>query len=146
MTKNPPQRQTRTGDLWRRWSAIVDRRTDLGRARRQNIVTAYNLALTRRAEGQHRTKQLRRENLDGTEFVDVELQPGDAAVGRTIQELAAALPCECVLVSVRRAGRLLIPHGSTQLQAGDRVTAFVSEEAERQLFGCLRGDRPLSDR
>jgi CIC family chloride channel protein len=116
----------------------------LGLIRRESIITAYNLALTRRAEGQHRTKQLRRENLDGTEFVDVVLQPEDRAVGRTIQELAAELPYECVLVSVRRAGRLLIPHGSTQLEAGDRVTAFVSEQAEGQLFGCLQGDRPVS--
>ena len=65
-------------------------------------------------------------NIDGTVFSEITLQPGDPAVGKRLAELSPAFPLECILVSVRRQGRMLIPHGDTVFRAGDQVTLFVS--------------------
>ncbi len=115
----------------------------VGLLRRHDIIRAYNIAVTRRAELQHRIKRMKDQNLDGTTFVDVELRPGDAAVGRTVQGLAQDLPAECVLMAVRRDGRILIPHGTTVLQAGDHVTAFTAEGEKASVERCLSGADPF---
>ena len=116
----------------------------LGMVRRMDIIRAYNLALTRRAELQHRTAQMRLQHLDNTEFVEMELRADSPCVGCTVRELAERLPSEAVLVSIRRpSGQVIIPRGDTVLRAGDRVTAFVvtaaKEELRRQLLGDGKG-------
>ena len=109
----------------------------VGMITRYDVVNAYNTGLMRRAELQHRTRQLRVRNIDGAEFVRVTITPEDSTHNHTVSELAAGLPHDCVLVSVRRAGRLLIPHGDTRLQAGDEITAFVSHAQRDELLQRL---------
>ena len=111
----------------------------VGIIRRGDIVNAYNVGLTRRAIVQQRIQQKQVQNLDGTEFIDLTIHPGDIACGQTIQSLARCLPHDCVLVSVRRNGRLLIPHGDTQLQGGDQITAFLAHHERDAFVTCLRG-------
>lgn len=113
----------------------------LGLIRRADILRAYNLALTRRAELQHRARRMQLRNLDGTEFVDLRLAEGDNAVGKTVQDIACLLPYECILISIRREGRVLIPHGDTKFQAGDHVTAFIRNRDAESLHACLRGNQ-----
>ena len=98
----------------------------LGIVKRHDIIRAYNIALARRAELQHRAKRMRIRNIDGTEFIEIRLEEGDRAVGHTVQEVARQLPRDCILVSIRRRGRMLIPHGDTVFQVGDGITAFVN--------------------
>ena len=43
------------------------------------------------------------------------------------------LPNECVLISITRAGELIIPRGPTLLQAGDKVLVLVGASAIHQL-------------
>lgn len=107
---------------------VVDRARPtrlLGLIRREDIIRAYSVALARRAELQHRAKRMQLRDIDGTEFVEVVLSPGDRGVGTPVQEIAKELPSDCILVSIRRDGRLVIPHGDTLLKAGDRITAFA---------------------
>lgn len=105
---------------------------------RQDIIRAYDLALTRRDEIQHRAERMRQlQQEDGTEFVDVYLTEGDTAVGQDIKSVARALPGDCVLVSIERDGRVIIPHGDTVLRAGDRVTAFTRVQDADALYGVL---------
>lgn len=107
----------------------------VGLIRGNDIIRAYNKAIARRVELQHRSERLRLGKLTGTEFVEVEVHPASGVVGRRISELS--LPGEGVLVSIQRGRRLIIPHGATVLEAGDRVTALVdsrSMEAFRSLF------------
>lgn len=110
----------------------------IGWIRRDDIIRAYNMAITRRAELQHRTKRMQLRNLDNTEFVEIELKAGDQAIGQTILDVAPALPKECILVSIRRNGKMMIPHGDTRLQEGDRITAFVSVHDAQAVHNCLR--------
>ena len=113
----------------------------LGMVRRRDIVRAYNMALTRRAELQHRAARIRLRSLDNTEFLEVDIHPDSPCVDSTLVELAVRLPQEAVLVSIRRSsGQVVIPHGDTVLQAGDSVTVFVVSSAAGELRQQLLGD------
>lgn len=100
----------------------------VGLIRRADIIKAYNTAIIRRMELQQRTEHLRLGKMTGTEFVELEVDPDSAIVGKALRDLQ--LPHECVLVSVRRGRRLIIPHGDTVLQPGDKLTAFIAEECK----------------
>jgi hypothetical protein len=54
------------------------------------------------------------------------------------------LPEECVLISIRRQGRILIPHGDTLFLAGDQITAFVRTKNRQLLEESLQGVPPQS--
>lgn len=110
----------------------------LGVIRREEVIRAYNMALARRAELQHRAKRAQLRNIDGTEFVDITLNEGDGAVGKRLVEIAPLLPQDSIIISVRRDGRMLIPHGQTVFQAGDSITAFVRTSDIEQLFNALK--------
>ncbi|MFQ5859560.1 MAG: chloride channel protein [Anaerolineae bacterium] len=124
---------------------VVDRanpRKLLGVIRRRDIVRAYNLAIMRRQEIQHRMDRLRLGRVIGAEFLEVEVLLDSPAVGVVLKKLP--LPRDCVIVSIRRGRRVLIPHGDTVLQVGDKVTAFVEIEDEDALARCFNPDRQLT--
>jgi CIC family chloride channel protein len=95
----------------------------LGLIRGNDIIRAYNKAIARRVELQHRAERLRLGKVTGTEFVEADVHPSSPLAGRPIKELD--LPSDCILVSIQRGRRLVIPHGNTVLQPGDQVTALV---------------------
>jgi CIC family chloride channel protein len=118
----------------------------IGLIRREDIIRAYDIAITRRAEIQHLMREehsLRSE--EGTEFVEIILGPDDSVVGKKLQEIAPHLPTECILVSVRRNGQVLIPHGYTIFRAGDQITAFTRSQDAEKLFHCLRGQNESNE-
>ncbi|MCB0046697.1 MAG: chloride channel protein [Caldilineaceae bacterium] len=100
----------------------------LGVIKRHDIIRAYTIALSRRAELQHRAKRMQIRNIDGTRFADLTIEPTDFAAGKPLHKIAMRMPGECILVSIRRNGRILIPHGDTLFQPGDTVTAFVQSD------------------
>ncbi len=73
--------------------------------------------------------------MTGTKFVELEIPPDSPVVGRRLDEVT--LPRDCVIVAIRRGRRILIPHGDTVLEPGDRVTAFVEVEDEDALRESL---------
>ena len=103
----------------------------VGLIRGNDIIRAYNKAIARRVELQHRAERLRLGKVTGTEFVESEVHPASSLAGQQIRELD--WPSECVLISIQRGRRLVIPHGDTILQPGDRVTALVDTHC-RELF------------
>lgn len=110
----------------------------VGWIRRDDIIRAYNMAISRRADLQHQTKRMQLRNLDNTEFVEIHLKPGDQGVGKTILDVAPTLPKECILVSIRRNGKMMIPHGDTTLQVGDQITAFTDVGDTPKVKRCLQ--------
>ncbi len=76
----------------------------------------------------------RGEDVRHGEYVLTDVSP---AVGKRIAEVG--LPGGCLVLEVNRRGRLLIPHGDTVLQAGDRVLVAAEAEelpaVERALLG-----------
>jgi chloride channel protein, CIC family len=116
----------------------------VGMIGRQDIIRAYDLALTKRDEIQHRAERmLQLQKEDGTEFVDIYLAESDQAVGMDIKTVAQQLPRECVLVSIERNGRVIIPHGNTVLRAGDHLVAFTRAEDAQALFTILHHEDAL---
>ena len=109
----------------------------LGLIQRRDIVEAYQIARTKRAEIQHRTQRMKVRNIDGTEFVELILKENSLATGRTVGEIASTLPHECILISIRREGNMLIPHGETELQTGDQLTAFIRSEDVENFYKSL---------
>lgn len=110
----------------------------LGLIRRPDIIKAYDLALTRRDEIQQRSQRVQAlKQQDGTQFVEIYLNADDAVVGQSVQSVAAQLPDDCVLISIERAGKVIIPHGSTLFEAGDHITAFTRVDEAELLFSSL---------
>ncbi|MFQ6057662.1 MAG: chloride channel protein [Anaerolineae bacterium] len=119
---------------------VVDRRNPrklVGLLRRYDIVRAYNVGIMRRMELQHRTERLRLGKLTGTEFVEVDIEEGSPAAGKAIKELP--LPRDCIIVSVRRGRQILIPHGDTVLEPGDRATALIDEDCREPFLRLFQG-------
>lgn len=68
-------------------------------------------------------------------IVEEKVHPDSLAVGKAIRDLM--LPEECVLAAVLRKGELLIPKGSTILQAADEVIAVIHSDHMDQLADLL---------
>jgi CIC family chloride channel protein len=111
----------------------------LGLLWREGISRAYTLGLTRRVEIQQQTRPVQRRYEEGTEFVDIPLVAHDKVVGKTVADVATTMPKDCLLVSIQRDGRVIIPHGDTVFQAGDQVTALIRNQDTKKLFHCLHG-------
>jgi CIC family chloride channel protein len=95
----------------------------VGLIRGNDIIRAYNKAIARRVELQHRAERLRLGKVTGTEFIEADVHSASPLAGQQVKELN--LPSDCVLISIQRGRRLVIPHGDTVLLPEDRVTALV---------------------
>lgn len=114
----------------------------VGTIRRSDIVKAYNVALARRREGEPEIEKLPALPNPQMCFLDIAITPESPAVHKTLASLAPRLPYECVVVSVRRQGALLVPHGNTVLQSGDVLNVFVRRADEMQLRNCFAEPKP----
>jgi trk system potassium uptake protein TrkA len=64
--------------------------------------------------------------------LDEVIVPQEArAAGILIRDLE--LPEQCVIVSIFRKGMMILPRGSTRIEAGDEVIVITSTEAAHQL-------------
>jgi len=117
----------------------------VGILRRRNIIRAYNYAMVKRAQRQHQIETLRLENLDNTDFVQIEIPPESPVIGHRLSKVK--LPGDCLVVSVRRGRKLHVAHGYTVLQPNDRLTVFAHHKylshIRHLLTGSLAGDLPL---
>lgn len=112
----------------------------VGVIRRRDIVKAYNVALARKAKSQFDSDKAQLRLVDNTAFLEVEIPEFSPIVGQTLAMISPKLPHDCVVVSVRRHGAVIIPHGDTVLQAGDTVNFFLRRSDEGKLRHCLFGD------
>ncbi len=96
----------------------------LGIIRRRDIIRAYNVAVARRAELRQRLQELRLGGEADTEYMRMELPAEAWAAGKQVRDLP--LPEDSVLVSIRRGREVIVPHGDTVLQPGDRITIFAT--------------------
>ncbi len=73
----------------------------------------------------------------GQNLVEIRLRPNHRAVGKAIEELN--LPSECLIASIRRGGRTLIPRGNSRLEVSDIVVILVPEDAEAAVRARITG-------
>jgi CIC family chloride channel protein len=118
---------------------VVDRSKPgslLGMVHRADIIQSYNHALMDR---QARHEQLQRFHLEkaaGTRLVELDLRKGHAAVEKKLRDLK--IPSECLIISVRREGRVIVPRGETEFLLGDHVVALAAPGMEEMLRKCLQ--------
>ncbi len=113
----------------------------LGMLSRSDIVQAYNTAIARKLQDQHRAEQIRLNALTGAHVFELRVLPTCPVAGQVIREVR--WPAESVIASVQRGGKLIVPHGLTDLQPGDLVTVVAAPECEHEL-ARLFGQRPLA--
>ncbi len=73
-------------------------------------------------------------------FLNRLLKSSSPILGQTLAKLT--LPREAVIVSVKRGGEVLVPHGNTVLEMGDELLAFISPLSEidvvlAQMYGAV---------
>lgn len=108
---------------------IVDRADPqrlVGVVRRADIVNAYEQALSRRTDISHQLKELREVHEGDVHVLKFDVTDKHQVLGKTVLEIAQILHEECILVSVRRGKRVIIPHGDTVFQVGDHITVLAS--------------------
>ncbi len=118
---------------------VVDRhnpRRLLGLIRRSDIVRAYRVGIGRRLDLQERADRLRLGKLTGTEFVEIRVDPGSPQAGRQVREVP--LPPDCLLTTARRGDKVILLHGDTRIQVGDRIVALADPQCTERLGEVFR--------
>jgi CIC family chloride channel protein len=106
-----------------------DPRQLVGLLRRNEIVRAYDSALTRRVAKRHSVQSAHLDSHvpPGVQVEAFRVMADAACANQTVA--AVAWPRECVLVSLRRGREVIIPHGDTLLQAGDALVVAGNIDA-----------------
>ena len=73
----------------------------------------------------------------GTMLIKCDIAPGDLAVGKSLRQIA--LPPDYVVNSIQRGKHLVVPRGSTVIEAGDRLVVLASEGKEEEVCSYLYG-------
>lgn len=114
----------------------ADHREVVGILGRADVLRAYDAHTAHGLETSRRVQLLRDLARDEGAFSELVLPTSSPVAGKTLAELK--LPAQCLLVSVTRGAAVLIPHGQTRLEPGDRLLVFCSpsgtlERVERYL-------------
>ncbi len=99
-----------------------DKGTLIGLISRSDILRAYDVGIVRKQRGQLLGDDtvLRKEKYN--DFMEFRLKPGSRAIHQKLKDLP--LPRSVNVVSLERAGKILIPKGDTTFEDGDIVTLF----------------------
>ncbi len=115
----------------------------VGMFRRESVVRAYHHALGGTKDRSLYRERLRARVHPGATFFEIPVPAGSTAAGKLVRDLD--WPEEAILVSVRRGGSVLIPHGSTVIRAGDTITAFGTSESRVDAAYLVEPSPPVSD-
>lgn len=120
---------------------IVDRanpRRLVGILRRRNIIEAYERAIANRKDISARLRELREAHEGNVRVVEVDIGDKHHFVGKQIKDIAEELPDDCILVSIRRDKRVIIPHGTTEIRKGDHLVTLASAECAERVRAALK--------
>ncbi|MEZ4629384.1 MAG: chloride channel protein [Deinococcales bacterium] len=102
----------------------------IGYVRQSDLAKAYYRAVQRQRQHQYDKESLRLRDLTGQEIIEVKVRPQSQLAGLNLRE--AKLPKECLIISIRKGGKMIFPHGDTRLEIGDIVVANVAPGFSRQ--------------
>lgn len=117
---------------------VVERRSPrkiIGLLRRGDVISAYGQASLEHADVISRIERMKVETGPNIRFVDIRIGPSSKSMEKMVNELT--LPKGSILVSIRRDGRIVIPHGSTRIMQGDLVIALTRRDEEQSLREAL---------
>lgn len=103
----------------------------LGMVRRADILRAYEVGLTRKSIEQYQHQHFDLRDVEENEFLEIVVDSAAPMVGHPLAEF----PCSdrCHVVSIRREGNVVIPQGSTVIQANDIIVAYVYPESHAEV-------------
>ena len=113
---------------------VVDRHDTgrlLGILTRADVIRAYDVAMARRTALRHRAGQVRLTALSGARTEEFMVQPGAAAAAKKVCEVS--WPHDCIIASIRRGSRVIIPHGDTVIRPADVIVAVLEGDSLRAL-------------
>lgn len=116
----------------------TDKQKLLGVLRRADVIHAYNLALVRRVEQRHREGSVRLDAVtpDRVDVTDAVVEAGAPIAGKKIKEIS--FPKECVIASIRRGSKVIIPHGETTVQPRDTLVIVAQGKAREEAMKLCR--------
>ncbi|MCP4964174.1 MAG: CBS domain-containing protein [bacterium] len=108
----------------------------VGMFRRETAVKAYHFALTEATEHELARKRQRLWTRPDAEFFEFHIPGGSKADGAPLKDVQ--WPQGCTLVAIRRGHAVLVPDGTTVLEAGDIITGFGAADARDRVMERLR--------
>lgn len=120
---------------------IVDRANPAhveGVLRRQDIIFAYEQAVANRRTISTRLRDLREAHEGKVQVIEVDITDLHRFAGVTVAKIAEHLPENCILVSIRRNDRVIIPHGDTVIQSGDHLVTLASQTCADEVAQALQ--------
>jgi CIC family chloride channel protein len=112
----------------------------VGLLRRRDIIRAYDIALQRKLDERHTQRQIRLAAYSEGQVLDLQVKPGSQADGRAICQLS--WPEGSIVAAIKRRGRMIVPHGSTTLLAGDWLTLIAETDDETVLRSITSEPQP----
>lgn len=112
---------------------VVNRATGelVGLIGRHGVMRAYNIAYTRKLQDQHTAETVRLNTLTGGHVIELHLTAKSPIVGKHICDIS--WPPESVVAAIWRNGKLIMPHGSTDLRSGDTLTVVCGTRTDHDL-------------
>jgi len=119
---------------------VVNRATGdlLGLIGRQGVMRAYNIAYSRKLQDQHTAETVRLHALTAGHVLELHLTSNSLLTNKRICEVV--WPPESVVAAIWRGGKLMMPHGSTDLRAGDTLTMVCGTSSESELRALIGGE------
>jgi chloride channel protein, CIC family len=111
----------------------------IGWISRADIIRAYERALTRRVAMQQQINQVRLGTVAGVQIVEESVKAGCSAEAQPLCDIH--WPEDSLVASIQRGSQVLIPHGNTLLQAGDRLT-IICQHGEEEILARLLSPVP----
>lgn len=105
---------------------------------RHGVIRAYNIAISRKLQEQHTAEKVRLNMLTGGHTVEIRLHNRSFITGKLVRDVT--WPPDCVVASIQRKGKLLIPNGNTTLQVDDHLTIICDPDMLDEL-AALTGER-----
>jgi CIC family chloride channel protein len=94
----------------------------IGMFRRESVVRAYHHALGTATGRELYRERVRLRAQPGTAFFEIAIVRASPVASKRVQDIP--WPEGAILVSIRRDTSVLIPHGNTLIESGDRLTFF----------------------
>jgi CIC family chloride channel protein len=103
----------------------------IGVFRRVNVINAYHRALGATAQANTLPDRVNIRTKPEAAFAELVIPSGSVADGRKVSEVP--WPETCLLVTIHRGSRQLVPTGQTVLHAGDAITVIGGSDATSRL-------------
>ena len=111
----------------------------VGMISRSDILRAYDVGVVRKQRGKLEEAQTTLRSSSETSFVEFVIDEEDPICFTSVKDLP--LPQQVNLVSIKRAGKVIIPRGRHQLEPGDILTVFGLLEETENLKSYLNSKR-----